>query len=449
MMWRCLFAFAIIQVVFSETILNSTFYLSTDDDVDVQSFEIPIDKYNGSVTTTVTPMYFDLLLCITWLVPAEAPVTVNLSTVWPAVCDYTQVIPSSADPQIKFSFNSPLRTGVNYYSLTAFDLDSVGDAPISITVDTVLCDENNTFGPDCANYTNINYNDEVVVIDSISTQFMLPTFVNSAKYVQNLNFNPKNNLTGANISYRLSGPIVPGVKPDGVCADLTKGCTIITPPMTNSNSFWIITVFATNLSFSVTPTLCNNNLGSSCKITNLNDGTKLKNSVTQYSGAQYFSFPGPIFDVAVGGLDGFTQTPLAPNMTVQLDNVPTIALSSGINAKSNRLTINMTGSSVILPESRFIVFVNAKGSFGIWIPTDNTTCPNNCSGVGTCEDYVCNCSTKSKPEYNGLGCEHEVKSFTIEYVILIAVGGLLVLSIVIGVPVYCWMNRHSDYETVA
>jgi len=442
-MWRYLLAFALFQVAFSVPL---NFYLSSDNDVSNTFLDVNSDGYNGNVTTTVTPLTSqDLLLCINWLVPAEAPM-VNLSSVWPAVCDYTQWIPRHANPQ-PVSFTAQLRSGYNYFSLTAFDLDSVGVVPV--TMDSVVgnCPDQ-TLGPNCAAYEALQYSQTAQVVNGVK-QFVLPTFVNSTKFIQNLKFTLKNNLTAASISYRLSGPVIPGVKTDGVCSDLAKqGCTIVSPPMTKSNSFWIITVTAANLSFSITPTQCSSNIGSSCKTT-LNDGTKLKNSVTQYSGAQYFTFPGPIFDVAVGGLDGYAQTPFAPNMTVQIDNVPAIVLSSGINAQSNRLTINMTGSPLLTNNSQFIVFVNAKGSFGIWIPDENSTCPSNCSGRGTCDDFVCQCPSENKNEYNGLGCEHEVKSFTIEYVILIAVGGLLVLSIVIGVPVYCWMNRHSDYETVA
>lgn len=442
-MWRFLFAFALFQVAFSQ---QFNFTLSYDNDVYNDFIEVPFGGYNGIVDTTVYPLPSqDLLLCINWLVPAEAPL-INLNKTWPAVCDYTQFIPHQSERQ-PFTFSSQLRSGVNYYSLTAFDLDSVGDVQVPITVVVGSCPENTSYGPDCATYATIQYSQIHEVTDV--KQFMLPTFVNSTSYIQNLKFTLGNTLANASISYRLSGPVIPGVT-DGVCSDLTKGCSIPTPPMTKSNSFWLITVTAANLSFSIAPTPCGSKIGPSCNI-GLVDGTGLKNSVTQYNGAQYFTFPGPIFDVAVGGLDGFAQTPFAPNMTVQIDNVPTTAmvLSSGINAQSNRLTINMTGSPFLTDSSVFIVFVDAKGSFGIWIPNENASCPSNCSGRGTCEDYVCQCPTGNKNEYNGLGCEHEVKSFTIEYIILIAVGGLLVLSIVIGVPVYCWMNRHSDYETVA
>jgi len=337
---------------------------------------------------------------------------------------------------------------VNYFSLTAFDLESVGILPVSIDYTIGACPVG-SIGPDCSSYTDIQYDQTVTVTNGVSAQYKLPTMVNSQNYVQNLNIATSGNVTGASISYRLSGPVTSGVTYDGVCADLSKSCQIPTPPMTRSNSSWFITVTAANLNFTVHANTCKSNAGSSCK-TALNDGTKLKNSVTQSSGAQYYTFPAPAFDVAVGGLDGYDQTDFAPNISVQIDNVPSTSfvLSSGINAKSNRLTINMTDSPLINENSTFIVFVDAKGSFGIWIPNDNSTCPSNCSGVGNCSDYTCACPT-GKPEYNGLGCEHEVKSFTIEYVILIAVGGLLVLSIVIGVPVYCWMNRHPEYETVA
>jgi len=445
-MWRYLFALAFFQAVFCAT-GKLQFLLSSDNDVSNQPIDIPSDTYNGTFTGFVTPLPSqDLLLCINWLVPAEAPM-VNLSTVWPAVCDFTQYIPRNSNDE-PVSFTAKLRSGSNYFSMTAFDLDSVGVVPVDMDYDDGSSCASGSLGPSCAPYTAISYSQDVPVTNSVQQQFWLPTFVNSSKNIQNLKFNVKNNLANATISYRLSGPVIPGVY-DGQCTDLTKACVIQSPPLTRSNSFWIITVTAANLSFSVTPTICSNNIGSSCK-TILNDGTKLKNSVTQFSGAQYFTFPGPIFDVAVGGLDGYAQTAYAPNMTLQIDNVPIpLVLSSGINAQSNRLTINMTGSPVLNNNSQFIVFVDAKGSFGIWIPDENSICANNCSGRGSCDDFVCTCPSESKNEYNGLGCEHEVKSFTIEYVILIAVGGLLVLSIVIGVPVYCWMNRHSDYETVA
>jgi len=442
-MWRYLLAFTLFQVAFSAQTLD--FELSEDNDVAIQNIDVPWDGYNGGVQSSITPLAnHDLLLCINWLAPAETPLDVNLSTVWPAACDFTQSIPRAKNGK-PVDFTSQLRTGVNYFSLYADDMDSVGSLPVSLDYTIGPCAAG-TAGPDCLAYTMIQY-DQVVVASS-SPQFLLPTLVGSSNFVQNLNFNFSGNLAGASISARLSGPVLPGFA-DFTCADLTKSCQIVSPPMTKSNSFWVITVNGTNVNFTVHANTCKSNAGSSCKTT-LNDGTKLKNTVTQSSGAQYYTFPAPAFDVAVGGLDGYVQTDAAPNITVQIDNIPTmLVLSSGINAKSNRLTINMTGSPLITVNSTFIVLVNAKGSFGIWIPNDNSTCPNNCSGVGECVDYTCACPTGGKPEYNGLGCEHEVKSFTIEYVILIAVGGLLVLSIVIGVPVYCWMNRHPEYETVA
>jgi len=444
-MWRYLLAFALFQVVFSDTL---KFSLSEDNDVSIQPLDVPMDGYNGTVQMTIVPSTsYDLLLCINWLVPAETP-ELDLSTIWPAACDFTQSVPHQENPTPVF-VSSPLRSGVNYFSLTAFDLDSVGVFPVDIDYTIGACPVD-TIGPACSPYTAIQYDQTVTVTNGVSAQYMLPTTVNSKNYVQNLNIAVSGIVTGASISYRLNGPSTTGVTFDGVCADLSKTCQISTPPMTKSSSFWFFTVNGANLNFTVHANTCKSNAGSSCK-TILNDGTKLKNSVTQSSGAQYYTFPAPAFDVAVGGLDGYVQTTSAPNITVQIDNVPssTFVLSSGINAKSNRLTINMTGSPLINENSTFIVFVDAKGSFGIWIPNETSSCPSNCSGVGTCQDYTCACPTGDKPEYNGLGCEHEVKSFTIEYVILIAVGGLLVLSIVIGVPVYCWMNRHPEYETVA
>tara|TARA_R110002050_G_scaffold300121_1_gene467796 strand:+ start:330 stop:509 length:180 start_codon:yes stop_codon:yes gene_type:complete len=58
---------------------------------------------------------------------------------------------------------------------------------------------------------------------------------------------------------------------------------------------------------------------------------------------------------------------------------------------------------------------------------------------------ICDCDDG----YNGLACDHDINNFETEYIILIAVGGLLVIAIIIGVPIYCWMNRRKDYETVA
>jgi hypothetical protein len=438
-------AFSLLPAVFCGTL---QFALTSEFDVDSQFITVPQGPYNGTVVGTLTPLHDqDLMLCVSWLVPPEAPVDADLQTIWPTVCDFAQNFSKQANPQ-PYSFTAPLRTGVNYFTLAIVDYDSTGLDEYDLDLDYEIgtCGAVDQYGPSCSLYTSIVLGASVPVVGA--NQFLLPTTVNSTKYVQNLKFSFTGNLTGSSLSYRLSAPATLTELFDGNCPDLSKGCQIVTPPMTRSDSFWTISITGDNLTFSVNPTLCNNNIGKDCKNTLIN-GSKVTNSVSQYTGSQYFVFSGKSFDVAVGGLDGFTQTAEAPSLTVQIDNVPSLLLSSGIGSKSNRLTINMVGSDVLLDDSQFIVFVNAKGSFGIWIPTENTTCASNCSSRGECTDYVCECPSSGKPKYNGLGCEHQIKNFTVEYIILIAVGGLLVLAIVIGVPVYCWMNRHSDYETVA
>jgi hypothetical protein len=54
------------------------FLLSSDNDVSNQPIDIPSDTYNGTFTGFVTPLPSqDLLLCINWLVPAEAPMGIT------------------------------------------------------------------------------------------------------------------------------------------------------------------------------------------------------------------------------------------------------------------------------------------------------------------------------------------------------------------------------------
>jgi hypothetical protein len=441
-----LFALALsIQVLHAETPFTLTW-----DNVASQNIDIP-EFYQGTATLTFYPLPTeDVEVCINWLVPAEAPEDVELNVTWPQTCQFAKTITRGEDPYV---FNVSLRSSTNVLSaaLISEDYDSDGgeDETFEFNWDIAYqpC-EMGTSGPYCTAVSNIEYDNVTTVYGSAVLRLPTYNIDQPDRFIQSLVFQASASAeaagTDAVVKYRLNGPV--SVSYDGVC-NLSK-CSIPNPPFSSVEGyFWEISVVG-DATFKIVAQYCSaGKLGATCKIAY----TEFDNEPgVPYirTGPSFFVVTGTELAIAVGGVDGYTQEDTAPPVRVQLDARPTALfyLSSGINSKANRLGFSLAG--VANEQSRYVVWVQAdsKASYGIWIPTNDTNgqCPQSCSNHGNCTDYVCECDDK----YNGLGCEHEVKNFTIEYIILIAVGGLLVLSIVIGVPIYCWMNRQQDYETI-
>jgi hypothetical protein len=421
----------------------------TWDNVANQNIDIP-DFYQGVATLTFYPLQTeDVVVCVNWLVPAEAPEDVDLVATWAKTCQFSKKIPMG---ESAVSYNVYLRSSTNVLSaaLVTEDVESDGgdDESFEFYWDiTYKTCSSGTSGPACTPVSYIEYSNETTVYGSAVLR--LPTYNDDQpdRFIASLVFQSASSEEEASsdalVFYRLNGPS--SVVYDGAC-NLSK-CTIPNPSFSSIAGFyWEINVVG-DATFQINANFCGaGKFGASCKKT-FTDFTNEPGVPYTRTGPSYFVFYGTDLSVAVGGLDGYTQLEAAPSLLVQVDAIPSNKsfLSSGINSKANRLGFSLAG--VANNQTRFVVFVQAgnKDSYGIWIPNGTSNqCPQGCSNRGNCTDFVCECDE----DYNGLGCEHEVKSFTIEYIILIAVGGLLVLSIVIGVPIYCWMNRQQDYETI-
>jgi len=419
----------------------------------VDSLAIVVDEnYKGYVDFTFTALDIeDVTVCINWLVPAEAPEDVtDLAATWNQTCTYSHVFLAGSGVH---NATFPLRSSINWVSASLVSdvfSDGVGETFIfRWTYSFENCTAPDTTGPNCLPVQTIDYEN-----DTESNEFglfRLASYVDQPDvFIRYLNFESNDN---ASVTYRLNAPVLYTSETDyaydGYCAKISA-CKIQIPPFTSvSGFFWNINVTG-SATFQIVAVTCGSGkMGVNCT----EKYTTFKNKPgdpLSGKGKQSFVFNGTELYVAVGGLDGYTQDEVAPPILVQVDQLPTktFFLSSGINSKANRLGFDLNG--IANNQTRFVVTVLADDdtSYGIWTSVNATSsqCPLDCSGRGACIDYVCQCNDEDK--YNGLGCEHEIKEFTIEYIILIAVGGLLVLSIVIGVPIYCWMNRQQDYETI-
>jgi hypothetical protein len=277
---------------------------------------------------------------------------------------------------------------------------------------------------------------------------------NQGIFASSLKFNFSHDSTEGvdfTLSWRLMG--APEGDSDGTCSMKADQCDISNPPFINTPGYqWGISIVATQdveANVTVEYDFCLNGIGNSCGAydelpSNLGIG-----EVKKYSKKTTLVFAGSV-SVAVGGLDGYTQEDTAPVVWTQFDAQPSEGDSEHFNvlisegAKANVVIIDMSQTS---PDTQIVLTVKPDKSFGIWKVDENTQCPADCDNRGTCSslEYVCMC----KDKYEDLDCSHEIKDFTIEYIILIAVGSLLILSIVVGVPIYCFLNRNQEYETVA
>jgi len=157
--------------------------------------------------------------------------------------------------------------------------------------------------------------------------------------------------------------------------------------------------------------------------------------------------------VAISGLMGHKKDTVGPDVNVQIDAAPssdsTKNLLVSMGAVANVVTIDLSKITLAAgPTSKIVLTINPPNnkSFGIWVINDTTACPEGCGDHGVCSaaEYSCMCSSR----YEDIDCGVK-KSVSLEYIVLIAVVSVLVLAIVIGVPIYCYLNRSQEYDVVA
>jgi len=83
--------------------------------------------------------------------------------------------------------------------------------------------------------------------------------------------------------------------------------------------------------------------------------------------------------------------------------------------------------------------------YNIWY---DTMCPNDCGGQGTCgattDNYgVCQCNAP----YIGLACSPPSNQW-LEYIILIVIAALVLISAILGLIAWAYMRRRAQYVEV-
>jgi len=94
----------------------------------------------------------------------------------------------------------------------------------------------------------------------------------------------------------------------------------------------------------------------------------------------------------------------------------------------------------------YITIVSGRDNNGYAFWYDNI-CPNNCSGEGNCGNStanygVCSCN----PNYEGLTCSPN--NMLIEYIILIIIAALVLVSALLGLIAWAYMRRRAQYVEV-
>uniref|UniRef100_A0A7S4KB95 EGF-like domain-containing protein n=1 Tax=Paramoeba aestuarina TaxID=180227 RepID=A0A7S4KB95_9EUKA len=457
---------AVVAVVVCDTVVveQIRFDFDNTDGVATQTFTLPFN-YAGSINISLDDSpESDVLLCLHWVVPVVAPYgeDVDLGSIWEKTC--TSYWPVNVGDPFKET-GVILRSGEYYFSAAVnnVDIDSTGiitgrDYDFSVNIVYTKCNDN-MFGDTCTlPYSPLSYTEDTsMTVGSTPIYFTLPTLditdTNTFDlFASSLNFDfdtmaPEG--VEFTMLYRLEGSPQDGVNDGKECRSSTS-CTIKNPPFTATPGFtWGLSISAseeTNTTVSVSFRFCDSGeIGSDCEDYQTLDTDV--GEVKKYSKKTVLVFDSSV-SVAVGGLDGYEQQSVAPPVKVQIDAEPLpeseydILLSEG--AEANVAIIDMTGISA---DSKIVLSIDPSKSFGIWKVDGTTHCPNGCANHGTCssQEYVCECDDK----YEDLDCGHEIKDFTIEYIILIAVGSILILAILIGVPIYCYLNRNQEYDIVA
>jgi len=96
----------------------------------------------------------------------------------------------------------------------------------------------------------------------------------------------------------------------------------------------------------------------------------------------------------------------------------------------------------------YIVVVSnrEKTAYKAWF---GSVCPANCNSQGDCQTGADNYGTcKCKDGYSTLSCTKDNNNFLIEYIILIIIASLVLVSALLGLIAWAYMRRRSQYVEV-
>mmetsp|Transcript_11450 Transcript_11450/g.32162 ORF Transcript_11450/g.32162 Transcript_11450/m.32162 type:complete len:500 (+) Transcript_11450:949-2448(+) len=429
------------------------------------------------------------LVCYNWLTPVAAPVDADLAEVWPLTCNGNYAKLEAGENM----FTVDRRYPVGFLSIAVDSSVKVDTDLTDVTQDVVV---NNSDCMGCT-VTPVGEGPIVTTLSRSQEAYFEYHAATSNLYTRSINFTivPENEGDAPEyLVYFGLGQLPTAASYDFMCGGNVSSCAnvqVTNPPMSSllDPIAWFFTIVPTGtrgglvVRVVVTEDHCETvgEVGSVCSsnVQPLNETQFLGNgtffvveNITEYD---VFSFSGSSLDLAIQGEDSKGEVvAVAPDVWIQIDAVPNGDVFDSLNnggeapaaisvepplsfvqystgSVTNRVSIDLNTESVAGVTTIYIGVSSRVGgatratddvvSYVIWDSSENV-CAGNCKNRGTCDQETLSCQCDDG--WVGAACELEDESgIGIEYIVLIAVGGLLVLAIVIGVPVYCWMNRHD------
>jgi len=272
-----------------------------------------------------------------------------------------------------------------------------------------------------------------------------------------IDFHPSDNKT-VNFYARFSGAPTKDIKD----VTGTNSLTLIAPRLGR----WLIAIEATTLTTLKplnTSNLCNNSAGLQCQYSivtasaNLTDGKFGKGSL-RANDVVIYAFPNiPYGSLYVSLRDDFSDATKRAKFYASWNRVPILnadnmvvgADISGCNVQycSKVQAINTKNSDVLPNNGTWYVAVVGQRDVNDYFVWYDNVCPNNCSGFGDCQtgadNYgICSCNQN----YEGLKCDPN--TMLIEYIILIIIAALVLVSALLGLIAWAYMRRRAQYVEV-
>jgi len=265
-----------------------------------------------------------------------------------------------------------------------------------------------------------------------------------------------NTTHAVNIYARFSG--VPSKDVNDVTSSLSK-ITILSPKV----GTWIIGVFVTdktNITQLASLDVCHNNTaGVGCKV-NVTSSSNLPNKfistkitkandtiVYAISNIKFKALYASLYDLGPGTkasiYASFNRVPYLSDKGIVGADI------SGCNNEYCTKVQSISSSDGYMIQDNgtwYITIVAGRDNNDLNFWFDNI-CPNNCSSRGTCnvngDDYgICQCP----PDSDGLMCTSN--NMLIEYIILIIIAALVLVSALLGLIAWAYMRRRAQYVEV-
>jgi len=336
--------------------------------------------------------------------------------------------------------------------------NTVPDANQNITITVIFNYCVGSTGVGCSTpITQVQNNQNISV--GITPSYFNYTTPSSNNPLTNLtiNLSPSTFNTAYNISAKYNGV------PDGSNDFSVINSNTLTIPQPPQGTYYItITANQTaNTNFSSTSGSCQNKTGPNCDIPLTNASAAYlelwKSDTVAGNTFKYFFLSGFNTNNLLAVVKPSIQSKVQQlKLYAAFNHIPTISgtvagnydlsgCTGTTNQCANLIILSTSGGQSPVSGTWYLLLVNTGGDnvdYQIWF---NATCPNACSGQGNCnvDTGSCSCNTN----FQGLACSED--NMFIEYVILIIIAALVLISALLGLIAWAYMRkRHSQYEVI-